>query len=112
MTTFAWLILLCPLVGTIVIGLGHSLLAGRSAGWIGTGAIGLSFALSVATFVALQGRSPEHRQAVSTLWDYGNTVGVEGRHGGIAHRAPATANRSICPGPGSTGKRQLTRTGS
>ena len=79
MTTFAWLILLCPLVGTVVIGLGHSLLAGRSAGWIGTGAIGLSFALSVAAFVALQGRSPEHRQAVSTLWDYGNTVGVDAK---------------------------------
>jgi NADH-quinone oxidoreductase subunit L len=79
LSTFGWLILLCPLVGTIVIALGHSRLPGRSAGWIGTTAIGLSFALSVAAFVALQSRSPDHRQAVSTLWDYGNTVGVDAK---------------------------------
>ena len=31
-TTAAWLVLLCPLVGTIVIGLGYRLWPGRSAG--------------------------------------------------------------------------------
>jgi NADH-quinone oxidoreductase subunit L len=78
-TTFGWLILLCPLVGTVVIGLGHRRLVGRSAGWIATLAIGLSFAFSVAALVALLGRSPEHRQVTSTLWNYAASVGLDAK---------------------------------
>ncbi|MEA2157937.1 MAG: NADH-quinone oxidoreductase subunit [Solirubrobacteraceae bacterium] len=78
-TTFGWLILLCPLVGTVVIGLGHRRLAGRSAGWVATLAIGLSFAFSVAALVALLGRSPEHRQVTSTLWNYAVSVGLDAK---------------------------------
>jgi NADH-quinone oxidoreductase subunit L len=78
-TTFGWLILLCPLVGTTVIALGHRRLIGRSAGWVATVAIGLSFAFSVAALVALLGRSPEHRQATSTLWNYAFSVGVDAK---------------------------------
>ena len=55
-TTFGWLILLCPLVGTVVIGLGFRRLTGRTAGWIGTLAIALSFAFSVAALVSLLDR--------------------------------------------------------
>ncbi len=78
-TTFGWLILLCPLVGTTVIALGHRRLIGRSAGWLATLAIGLSFACAVAALVSLLSRSPEHRQATSTLWSYTVSVGVDAK---------------------------------
>ena len=47
-TTFGWLILLSPLVGCGLIALGWPRLGSRSAGWIGTAAIAVSFGLSVA----------------------------------------------------------------
>jgi NADH-quinone oxidoreductase subunit L len=78
-TTFGWLILLCPLVGTAVIGLCWNRLAGRAAGWIGTGAIALSFACSVVVFISLLGKSPEHRQLTSTLWNYAVTTGLDAK---------------------------------
>ena len=53
--TFGWLILLCPLVGTVLIAALHSRLPGRSAGWLGTAAIALSFACAVVAFVAHAG---------------------------------------------------------
>ena len=42
-TTFGWLVLLFPLLGTIVIGLGYKRLPGASAGWLATLAIALAF---------------------------------------------------------------------
>jgi NADH-quinone oxidoreductase subunit L len=78
-TTFGWLILLFPLLGTVVIALGYARLPGRLAGWIATGAIGISFALSVAALIALLNRSPDHRQLTSTLWNYASTVGVDAK---------------------------------
>jgi NADH-quinone oxidoreductase subunit L len=78
-TTFGWLILLCPLVGTTVIGLLFNRLPGRSAGWIATTAIGLSFAFAIATLFSLLGHSPEHRQLTSSLWDYDVSVGVDAK---------------------------------
>jgi NADH-quinone oxidoreductase subunit L len=77
--TFGWLILLCPLVGAIVISLGFTRWRGLAAGWIGTLAIALSFALSVAALISLLGRSPEHRQVTSTLWSYATSVGVDAK---------------------------------
>jgi NADH-quinone oxidoreductase subunit L len=78
-TTFAWLVLLFPLIGTVVIALGWRSLPGRSAGWIGTLMIGLSFAASVVVFVSLLRHSPEHRQLTSTLWNYDVTEGVDAK---------------------------------
>jgi len=78
-TTFGWLILLCPLVGTVVISLGYKRLPGRTAGWIGTLAIGLSFACSVVVLVSMLDHSPDHRQFTSTLWNYAATVGVDAK---------------------------------
>jgi NADH-quinone oxidoreductase subunit L len=78
-TTFGWLVLLCPLIGTVVIALAWKRLPGLLAGWIGTGAIALSFALSVAMFIALERHSPAHRQLTSTLWSYDSTVGVDAK---------------------------------
>src|SRR5947209_7725622 len=78
-TAFAWLVLLCPLVGTAVIALSHRWLPGRTAGWIGTLAIAASFAFSVVVFVKLLGRPPDHRQLTSSLWSYNLTSGVDAR---------------------------------
>ncbi|MEA2274025.1 MAG: NADH-quinone oxidoreductase subunit, partial [Solirubrobacteraceae bacterium] len=78
-TTFAWLALGFPLAGTIVIALGWRALPGRSAGWIGTGAIALAFASTVGALLRLQDRGPEHRQLVSSLWNYASTVGIDAK---------------------------------
>jgi NADH-quinone oxidoreductase subunit L len=78
-TTFAWLVLLCPLVGTVTIALGHQRLPGRSAGWLGTLAIVASFVLSVAALISLLSREPAHRQLTSSLWDYDVSGGVDAR---------------------------------
>jgi NADH-quinone oxidoreductase subunit L len=78
-TTYAWLVLLFPLLGSVVLALGFRRLRGRSAGWIGTGAIFLAFLAAVGMLISLQGHDPAHRQLVSTLWNYAVTVGVDGR---------------------------------
>jgi NADH-quinone oxidoreductase subunit L len=80
-TTLGWLILLCPLLGTIAISLGYRWLPGRSAGWIGTLAIGLSFGLSVAALIALLDRNPQHRELTSSLWSYASTAGLDAKLG-------------------------------
>ena len=57
-TTWGWLVLLFPLLGTIAIGLGFKRYS-RAAGVIGTGAIALSFVCSVgALIVAARPQSP------------------------------------------------------
>ncbi|HEY0516110.1 MAG TPA: NADH-quinone oxidoreductase subunit L [Solirubrobacteraceae bacterium] len=78
-TTYAWLVLLFPLVGTIVTALGYRSLdrRGNAAGWIGTGAIFLSFLAAIGALIALQGHTPEHRQLVSSLWSYASTAGID-----------------------------------
>jgi NADH-quinone oxidoreductase subunit L len=78
-TTAAWLVLLCPIVGTILIAVGYARWPGRTAGWLATLAIGLSFVFSVIAFVKLLGLSPEHRQLTSTLWNYDFSVGVDAK---------------------------------
>ncbi|HEX2398042.1 MAG TPA: NADH-quinone oxidoreductase subunit L [Solirubrobacteraceae bacterium] len=78
-TTLAWLVLAFPLVGTVAIGLGWRLLPGRSAGWIATASIALSFVGSLGALISLLGRPPAEREVVSTLYDYASTVGVDAR---------------------------------
>jgi NADH-quinone oxidoreductase subunit L len=75
-TTFGWLVLAFPLLGTLVIAFGYRSLPGRYAGWIGTGAIGLAFLAALGTLIALQGHGPTHRELESSLWTYASTVGV------------------------------------
>ena len=77
-TTLAWLALAFPLAGTIVIALGYRSLPGRSAGWIGTASIALSFLAALGALIRLQERAGAHRQVVSTLWHYAVTAGVDG----------------------------------
>jgi NADH-quinone oxidoreductase subunit L len=76
-STYGWLVLLFPLLGTLIVGLGYRKLPGRSAGWIGTGAIFLAFLAALGALIAMQGHAPEHRQAVSSLWDYASTAGID-----------------------------------
>ncbi len=79
MQTSAWLVLLFPLAGCVVIGLGFRTIPARLAGWIGTAAIAGAFIAAVATFIALQNRGEEERQVVYVAWNYANTVGVNGQ---------------------------------
>ncbi len=78
-TTYGWLVLLFPLLGTIVLGLGFRSLSDRAAGTIGTAAIGLSFLAALGALISLQGHSADHRQLVSSLWTYASTVGIDAR---------------------------------
>jgi NADH-quinone oxidoreductase subunit L len=79
-TTFGWLVLLFPLLGTLVIGFGFRFipksLPPRSAGWIGTLGIGLAFVAALGALLELQGNAPDHRELTSSLWSYAVTVGI------------------------------------
>src|SRR6476659_8668401 len=79
MAATAWLILLFPLIGTIVIGLGYKVWSARLVGAIGTLAIAAAFVCAALTTISLQDRGETHRQVVFTAWDYGVTVGVDAK---------------------------------
>jgi NADH-quinone oxidoreductase subunit L len=78
-TTYGWLVLAFPLLGTLVIAFGYRVLPGNIAGVIGTAAIGLAFLASLGALIALQGHSASHRELESSLWNYASTVGVNAR---------------------------------
>src|ERR671932_2105270 len=79
MQTTAWLILLFPLLGCVVIGVGFRVLPARVAGAIGTLAIAAAFVAAVLTTLSLQDRGEEQRQVVYSAWDYAVTVGVDAK---------------------------------
>jgi NADH-quinone oxidoreductase subunit L len=79
MEAAAWLILLCPLLGTIVIGLGFKVWPARVVGAVGTIAIAAAFVFAVNTTLHLQDRGEEQRQVVYSAWDYAVTVGVDAK---------------------------------
>jgi NADH-quinone oxidoreductase subunit L len=76
-TAWAWLVLLFPLLGAIVIGLGYRVLPQRLAGAIGTLSIGLAFACGIAALIGLLGDEPEARHHASSLWDYASVAGLD-----------------------------------
>jgi NADH-quinone oxidoreductase subunit L len=76
-TAWAWLVLLFPLLGSIAIALGFRVLPTRTAGAIGTLAIGLAFVCGVAALISLLGESPEARHHASSLWDYASVAGLD-----------------------------------
>ncbi len=76
-TSWAWLVLAFPLAGTLVIALGWRALPGRSAGWIGTAAILLSFACGVAALIELLELPEEERSLTSSAFDYAQTAGLD-----------------------------------
>src|SRR4051794_31217778 len=73
----AWLILLFPLLGCVVISLGYRLWRGKLAGVIGTVAILASFICSINVLLHLQDRDEHDRQVVKVAWDYAKTAGVD-----------------------------------
>jgi NADH-quinone oxidoreductase subunit L len=76
-TTYAWLVLAFPLAGSLVCALGYRALPGRSAGWIATGAIGLSFVNAIAALIQLEEKPAGARHLTSSLWDYANAGGLD-----------------------------------
>jgi NADH-quinone oxidoreductase subunit L len=76
-TAWAWLVLLFPLLGSIVIGLGFRVLPAKAAGAIGTIAIGLAFACGTGALLSLLGEDPEARHHASSLWDYASAGGLD-----------------------------------
>ena len=75
-TTYGWLVLAFPLAGAIVIGLGFKVLRGRAAGWIGTLAIGLSFAAALGALFDMLDHPEEERQLADTLYEYAGAAGI------------------------------------
>ena len=76
-TTYGWLVLAFPLAGCLIIAFGWRLLPGRSAGWIGTGAIALAFLNSIAALVALLDKPASGRELTSSLWTYASAAGPD-----------------------------------
>ena len=79
MEAAAWLILLFPLAGCVVIGLGFRALPPRVVGWLGTAAIAAAFVATVIVFLNLQDRGEDHRQVVYVAWNYASSAGVDGQ---------------------------------
>ncbi|HEY1687918.1 MAG TPA: NADH-quinone oxidoreductase subunit L [Solirubrobacteraceae bacterium] len=80
--TFGWLVLAFPLAGMLTIALGFrrlEALPARTAGWIGTGAIFLSFLAALGALLEMQGHAPSHRAAVDCLWNYAVGSGIDAR---------------------------------
>ncbi len=73
--SWGWLVLAFPLAGTLVIALGWRVLPGRVPGWIGSAAIGLSFASAVGMLLALLDRPEESRSVVNSAYTYAATGG-------------------------------------
>src|SRR4051794_26190879 len=76
-TTWGWLVLAFPLAGFLVNAFGWRVLRGRSAGWIGTIAIGLAFACAIGATVSLLGHAESDRQVTSSLWTYASAAGLD-----------------------------------
>jgi NADH-quinone oxidoreductase subunit L len=76
-TTYGWLVLAFPIAGTLVISLGWRVLPGRSAGWIGTGAIALSFLASLGALTQILDLPAEERQLTSSLYSYASAAGLD-----------------------------------
>jgi NADH-quinone oxidoreductase subunit L len=77
-TTYGWLILLFPLVGTILIGFGYRRL-GQASGWIASLAIALAFASAIGALLSLLGHSDGHRELTNSLWNYDVSAGVDAK---------------------------------
>jgi len=76
---FAWLTLLFPLAGAILVGLVGRTLAGRGAGYLATGALAASFASAIGTLCSLQGLDEDKRQVVAVAWNYASTAGLDAK---------------------------------
>jgi NADH-quinone oxidoreductase subunit L len=80
-TSYGWLVLAFPLAGTIALSLGWRVLPGRSAGFIASGAIFLSFLSAIGALFDLQDQPEEARALTSSLFDYAKTAGFDAELG-------------------------------
>jgi NADH-quinone oxidoreductase subunit L len=78
-TTFGWLILLFPAVGTIILAVGYRRMPGKTAGWLGSLMIALAFAAAIGALITLLGKPESDRELTSSLWNYASTVGVDAK---------------------------------
>jgi NADH-quinone oxidoreductase subunit L len=76
-SSWAWLALLLPLLGSIVIALGFRALPARAAGAIGTASIGLAFVCALGALFNLLGDDAEARHHASSLWTYAGAGGLD-----------------------------------
>ena len=66
----AWLCLLAPLCGALVITLLGGWISRLTAAWISTLSVFIAFGGALASLVGLLGRDPEDRQVVTTAWTW------------------------------------------
>ncbi len=76
-TTAAWLVLACPLAGTILIGLLFKALTHKTAGFIATTAIGAAFVFAVIAFLKLQDLPADERALSDNLWTLARTGNLD-----------------------------------
>src|SRR3954452_12283319 len=76
-TAYGWLVLAFPLAGTLINGIGFRWLPGRSAGWIGTAAIALSFSASLGMLFQILDVGASGRHFPSSLYDYASAAGLD-----------------------------------
>ena len=69
-STWAWLVLLFPLLGSLTIGLTFKVLPAKVAGLIGISAIVAAFICGILAVIGLQGEPSDSRHIASSLWEY------------------------------------------
>ena len=74
-TTYGWLVLAFPLAGTLLIALGWRVLPGKTPGFIGSAAIGLSFLASIGALLDLEDQPEDARVLVDSAYTYASTAG-------------------------------------
>jgi len=76
-SSWAWLALLLPLLGSIVVSLGFRTIPARVAGIVGTAAIGLAFVCAIGALASLLGEDADARHHASSLWTYAGAAGLD-----------------------------------
>ena len=66
----AWLCLLAPLAGALLITLAGTRISRGTAAWISTGSVFVGFAGAVVAFVGVVGESPDDRSHMSTAYTW------------------------------------------
>jgi NADH-quinone oxidoreductase subunit L len=72
----AWICLLAPLAGALLITLLGRSISRRTAAWISTLTVFTAFGGAVASLVGLLGRGPEEREALTTAWTWLGTTNL------------------------------------
>ncbi|HEU5212557.1 MAG TPA: hypothetical protein VFU10_07280, partial [Gaiellaceae bacterium] len=70
MTTGAWICLAAPLAGVVLIIIGGTRIARRTAGWIATFSVAVAFAGALWAFIDMLGKDPSQRHASSTAYTW------------------------------------------